>query len=909
MKKLVFSLVFVAFCVSLFVGGAVLNLRAAVTGQIETTEGVKYNYLNISDRSLIAADADNIFVTDEQNYILKVNRTSGQTVLKSTSQLMSTPRCIRVVGGTLFVFFDTSFQTWLTSNLTLSGTGYSLSLSSSFYVKANGSAYHVYAAYKETVLFYNFIPQTNTCSLDPSKTKTLTGQQITGIATEGETVYVLATVPQSGSLYGIYNAETKVRYDNAAAAQIDTSNLINISSGKFALITENDRKRVTYFNGSDYTPLSDPEETTTRELKSSYRPICIATLSPSEIFVLDGVKKSIDQYKINEEGLLEFDTTIAAHFGDDNGFYYDPTAICTTEGGRYVVADRAGLKLIDMSKPAENQTTLILEKPSSRIMLVAYDYYKHIYTYDENNQIKKYELVFTYNKDNLITAVSFNQNPVQTIPVTGKILQLVASPDQNVYALNQNGKIEKISGTTLTPLVITPSVTVTASTRAAVYETETGFMMYLINPNTEINLTNLTSASKTYTAGGTVLLDIATDALREPVVLSKDTANTYYLNNEEIEGKAYQPATVAGIPSLCTDRLNAKAFWLGENHSIQSAELDLWSPEGASTYQWNKKDPVERLTTAEAQTLFIKTRPDTAAVLYTYPNAMEPIAQISAAELGVTLKVLKYETVIDGHTLPYAYAMYETQGSESMPGKHYVGYIAYALTEEVVASDYSTTDLKFRPQNQPLAGAGSGRIILNGVLIFKYPTSVDFELVAGSAPKNFNLPDGDGLIINREITVADLRGWVFYEVGLDANGSPDPFGPYVGYIAKGHVIDSTEPPSNVQFSSNARIVALASEKVQVYGDASNQFPYENEYLVNKQEIRISMPFDKSQPYTRVTFVDKAIGLEYTGYVETRYIKPDGISALQVIGVILVAGALIAVAVLLVRSFRTKKKHH
>ena len=848
---------FLALCFA--TGGIFLNIHAAnLPTEVELAEGVRYNYL--SNPRLLVADSSNIYIINE-NTLLKISRGTGQTVpTMPTPSLTPNAIDISIANNRIFVFWETSFNVY-SLDLILLNTVTGLPSSRVFAVEYKNNQYNVYHANTDVLYIRGY---NASLSNSPASIQYFSGQAINSISTANNTVYVLA-----GSTFSrIYDAGTTNQISELNNDYYLAHSLSYIGNNMFTLIGGITPTLYLYDQAKDTkteVPIGNPN---VMNLSSNYDPVHVFALSQTEIFVIDGIKHSIDQYAI-ENNALTFKFTIAAHCGDDNGFYFDPLALCTLDDGRYLVADHAGIKLTDKSKEPKDQTTLLLPRLGTNsqaptVEAIAFDYYKHIYTYDSNKTIRKYEL---RGSNTLVLA------PNQPVAATyGKIVQLVAAPDQSIYAIDsQNHTIWKISESgTVTHLALHPSVSITSDTRAAIFETT----MYLINPNVTIDLENPDNIQPApiYTAMGTTLVDIIVDYLGAVNILSK-TGTVYFLNDDTLTN-----ANVSASPDLNIDRIAGTVMWLGKNHSVQSTTIPAWSPMGKSEYKWNESDPVEALSYADAESeLFIKTIQP--AILYSYPNAIGAKIQL---QQNTVLKVLKYDAEVGDKTFAYSYVLYETEGSEFIRGAFHVGYIAHALTSKNNVKYYADS-LGFINSNGEQHN--HGRVILDAV-IYKYPTSIciDSKLKLGEIiPLGYNLFEDaaePGLEINREIIIRDYRGWMFYEIRLNNQNKPDPNGDNVGYVSKLNVIDSYMAPSLPKFNPNARVMLFGGLK-SVFAYADDGGTTETASLNHKQEIRIIGKLEKTQKYTHIQY-NNGYG-DYYGYIETIYIKPDGLSTLQIIG--------------------------
>jgi len=817
--KRLFPLVLIcALAIAAVTGGTLLHATAA-TIRNEVVTGINYKYLR--KPLMLAANASHIYVVNESaaaQYQLVVMDKDG-LVPDFAIELDFLPLHISAAGIYVFLFDTNFFYALNTNNLntpTISSARPNAvptdctAFHATFTPSPSGGDYRLYFASDNKYNWYEFkdlsLPMFPASAEPQSLEKTTL--KISGITTDNTNIYLSAGV--SPIARQIYRHGTAVPLADETFPEMTS---LTFAGNRLVFIISPDIHVMNPSNPPSSAPFTNvlAGDTKTLSTEKSNRPIFVSAVSANELYVIDSFKASVDLYRLVGDK-LEFVKNVAAHRGGDRGYHFFPTSICVIDEHRYVISDEAGVKLIDTSKPKDQQ--LVPVSALTYITEIVYDRFESVYLYGVGGVVHKFDI----NKHNVVT-------PKGTV---NKSEADANKAKQEITALGDP---------------YTPSF----------------------------------PAGATFAAG----FDLATSAM------------------------------------WSLDRLGGRLYWLAANHLVQSVDIDgYWSPKGKGHHKWNDNKPLEY---TEVETgLFMKTKETAAgAVLYEYPNDIGPIHNIGA---GKEVKILKYNAV-----------MYEQNGTpvtfNNPPGKGYAfvlygsygeGYISHELLE---TTDFATTSLGFDTrnkgynQNDEYVGY-SGRVLLHNVQLYKYPTAS--SPIVGYVHRNHGLaadPQWPGLKLHRLITVVDADGSKYYEVRVDTSGiAPkdgyiDPVAHrFVGYIDVQRVIDTYRAPSLQKFSPNASIKAKSGEKIQVYqnGDANNPVPYEDEFLVNRDRIRLPQKIDKKVKYTQVYYY--GFQSELPGYVETKYIAPDGITAWQIVAIV---GLITSVSVgvfIGVRHIRANRKN-
>lgn len=672
----------------------------------------------------------------------------------------------------------------------------------------------------------------------------------------------------------------------------------------------------------------------------------------NEVFVIDGnqsgSRKSIDQYHWeksdgSETETLRFYRVVTATWGNDDGFYYSPSALTVIGDGQYIVADRSGQIAITNLNSKEVPKPFLQDTAAGTrdgdVISMVYDNFKHVYMFDSINGIRKFDLngalVETYSLDS--SGRSF-----------GNITQLIAAPDQTIFALDSRqgqDRIYRYSGTAFVEIYSKPSRTFTISgeTRGAVHD-ELNILVLTsvsvgsskitttINMNTPYTAVSSVSVSAINPGNSEVIMGIVFDISGNALTLvRKDYAtapSSYELRQFKLEqvsatSHAFALTAFDGTmedievythnASLSLDKLNSRLYYIGAYHAIEYIDLqaDLWSFKNRTGYDYTKdKSPWSHKDGQPSN--FAKANKDTP--IYDYPSALfanlPTASNIKIEKDGIT-KILEQTATFDagkpGETVfSYRYVMYEARNRV-----HY-GYVR--INDIDFVEPYKVPG--FVPENRIVDGIyQSGRVIYQNARIYQYPTA-DNSAVFGRIERNYNGLSETGTpgLQVTFVNVPDQRGRTYYEIQISPtvgengiqltdpiDGSPlfhpDTAGDFVGYVSRSVVIDYRLPPSENPFVANAA-VSSASNGAQVYVfDGRAQYtPIEDEILSNGIQIYVVDPNELNKEYTYVKYTLKLGNavIDLDGYIESRYITMNGISWVQIVSLTAIVIAVVLI---------------
>lgn len=955
------------------------------TVDVVVQPGVSYNFL--ANPQFMGADSNFLYIVDGDELVI-VRRSTAITERRfpiNNGQSNFTPIYMTISNDFMFLFSNTGYFVFSIPSLHELGNGTPLmgqSINASYIpnpilpnralplllqrplvfdvVHLTDTTFHILSAYRnrhssQQVTVHSSSVTHGTASV----TEINANQMIHGIAVgSGGAIHLLASAPLLDYFF-IYRAgQTTPIHSQGDFIRPHSFNYVD---NGFVFITGEQHSRIMFLDTS-VTPHEFGyvlASTDALRIHESFEPISTFILpsgdarSDIEVFVIDARKASIDIYQVGEATItIRPNSPAIASRSGDGGFFNSPSAMALIGEDRFLVGDVSdSVKLVDRNTNNPPQSFVSARGPNDYISIpqaIAFNNHQLIYIYDWDGRIQRFDM---------------DGRAVGTpIPMGGMVTQLIPDPStQLIYALNAEGltgRIYRSSGASFAQLEPATAVTISTLTRGVVSSHHNH--LFLVNANAigaatrhvAINLryphavTDITAQINFATAGVTPH-DITVDTLGNLLIMGRGSNNRLYLNQFILSpsfnttlGYSHDiflnGATAGPNPSLSFDRLNNKLLWVGANHAIEGIYLRGTTDPWGFRYDWtngnfnNRAHYNFREATPIAQPtadrpLFgrvfgseeLEQRNLRAPLLFSYPNSIRPITQLSP---NTRFMIMQHDATFGPHVFGYSKVLVGTT----------VGYLNHRFMQEP-APAYSRTDNVFDSPTAPNL-TNSGRVVVNGLVILKYPTSANIGVgnryipastVNGAARtlnKNFNA-DGrvngegtQGLHILRRITVPDSRGWEFYEILLDAEGNPNPNPApgepvFSGFVFTGYVINWMEYPSQAAFVPNARITIPSSYSprlVPVYSRPSFDAVRPGEMLSHDQRVRIVGNFDRSRPFTRIIYFDEELGRTVEGYVETRYIAPDSMSPWIIVGIVIAGLGLIGVIVFTVMHFRRKR---
>jgi len=954
MKKIFVIVISGILCVLALVGGvSVLSADASSRPSDNVTQpGVNFNFL--ANPQIMAVCQNFVYVVESQfprYYLHIINRNNTQT--QSRIRMHARPLDVIYSRDNIFIFFAEGFMVHRAVNIRANNFEFDNNPILIQYTQGTPSPMSVFNVVALSATNFNIlfahdtrhgslnitVPISGIPGIPTQHSIVTTNRVILGIAsTTSGTTYLLAS-PSAWNTAFFYiqnlNGENlSPRFVNPSSLNI----LEGPSSTTFILIAN---ARIVYFHletGSFYEIGPRPnDDFLTRE---SYDPIYIRARSTTEIFVIDRRKRSIDQYRITPGHTLAFQQTVVASIGDDYGFFNHPTSIVLVEENNFWVSDfSSAIRLINPN-----------QAPS---------YDDHFITYDDNLSVvhamafNNSDTVYVVDRDRRIQRFNVNGTRVGlpiTLPQQAEITQLVPNiATGEMFAIDAGrNNVFRIGATSVTPLAL-GLTTLNHTSRALInpWVDENRDIMILTNTNqgdivvcitNNQIIQNVTTQFELTLGGDTLpLRDITMDTLGNVIAMYEDTRplsptfqnaiirhfevsivgttvvlipdNAITLTNSSIS---------MNNPSLVFDRLNNKLIWLGRFHNIEAVYLQdvnaIWSfrenfTSGAMRphYYWEEVTPIELPTSP----LFGRIRANQSPFIFEFPNSLNAQTRLNG---GFEFQILQNTSTFDGVEFDYSFILFQNRTTRN----HYTGYVNNRFVEHLT-DYYITTNIWEDTDDWPNAD-NIGRVILNGVPIFKYPTSIlldpestVFDMTIGTLNKTPRHVAGAGIRINRRITIRDIRDWEFFEIRLDkhANGTvtPNPVGAYVGYVFVQHIINFNLPQSRDNLSENATVVLpsnLQPTGIPVFHDAGGVNRIEGEYIGHRQDIEVIGRFDRSRPLTFVRYFCEEAGVTKYGYIWTRYIVMHGLTALQLTGIILAIVGTIAAVSFAIWHFKRKR---
>jgi len=410
-------------------------------------------------------------------------------------------------------------------------------------------------------------------------------------------------------------------------------------------------------------------------------------------------------------------------------------------------------------------------------------------------------------------------------------------------------------------------------------------------------------ASSTVVIFTNQVIGITADAFEKFLVMTKSDTDVYSLDiYEELDGSPTPTAQPiisaaeepAANPCLTLDRLNRRALYIGQHHAVKTfvftSEIDSLIDYKHNTVWQNCEKALKIFNPDDIDPIPIFLRAAADTLIYRYPSGTYALA---LARAGSIFKVLHADN---------NYVLYEN----SSTGESLTGYVSNRSVVPAAGDAYSTPEFL------------EARVLYNYSIIYKYPTA-SHELQLLTLRKNFEYPyQLGGLKLFNKVKQPDYRGSLFYEIRLnqDDDGTyfPAETGTFVGYINEKNVMDYNLPPSANVLNSNASIripETLGSTTIPVYIRANtNKFEFQNETLANKQRIRdtneIYKDFTDGKEYARVQYFDDVLGFVRDGWIETSFIIPDSLSAIQIIAIVVLTLLIFVGAVFVVVRVRRRE---
>lgn len=369
-----------------------------------------------------------------------------------------------------------------------------------------------------------------------------------------------------------------------------------------------------------------------------------------------------------------------------------------------------------------------------------------------------------------------------------------------------------------------------------------------------------------------------------------------------------RPESNAQYPVTC-DRYNGMLYYIKndgtekiirhEAATVGNPAAAMWTFAGRENehFDWKNKNPV-----VGEDELYIKT--DKEVTLYEFPFGINAAAKIKA---DTNLISLNNKVTFDGMTDEFDGWEYVLYSSPNGTAK--TGYVRKADAPKVAV--YSVSDLTQSAVVNFEYNAKQvfyGRVIRNNVPIYKYPTSIDLDLIyPEQLSKTEQARENETCVkIERLITVPDIRGWYYFEVKVIGTLT-DNF-KYYGYVATNYIIDMNAKSEYLRIVDNAQIIASPGERIKVYADAALTQEIEGEYLTDGLRVR-AIDYNNSAKATKIMYSDPLIGNWHhiDCYVATVYVAPDSLTSSQWVGVIIFSAMIAGGVIFLIKCLLPKKK--
>lgn len=841
-----------------------------------------------------------------------------------------------MIGGQFF--YSSAIEIWTTFNVIhLAGTG-------TFRIMfASGNVYRLRVFDSEALTQGEAIPG-----------GLHTSQRIAGItSTQGGAIFLLASSPIAPTHFFIYEEGNQTALSQTFFHNPTSFNTVMIGDDVYFLLIASGR--IVLYNPLGGMPHQEnPNLANTEDFYThlSYDPIFLSARGPNEIFVIDAKKSSIDQYRVTG-GQPIFYRTVAASIGDNFGFFNHPTDLAIIGEDRLLVTDHsANIRFVDRSTDAMPSTFLNRSQHDLGIPgAIAFDNYQSVFIYDFNrvHRIQR----FTFDPEAERPTGTRVGEPITTFTAgavtnqIGAILQLLVDPvTQILYVLDSdNRQIYRLIDDRL--VLVAAPFEVTWSTRAVINSDLN--MMFLINTSTG----HVAMCLDTFQTRPIIgldfgadfnLHDITVDTLYNPIVMAVIPVigrnPRVFINHFKIA--ELTPDFIRFVPSftheelhgatagrgLGLDRLNGTLYWTGTRHAIEGTAFRTdadaahiwsfryhwrqdahgnWSHRDRPHYDWSVPHPPMRAPEPNDRPLFALTSATRDTTIFKYPNSINAIFRLPR---GQAVQIIQHDVVFTDLPAYYNFNYVKVIFQDYGQNHFFAGYVNKRFLDFDFV--YSVDKNVFDPDSGREFSSNSGRVLIDTTWIFKYPASLGYSVRIGRLRTNHTHPNSspeiDGLEIVRRIMIPDIRNWHFYEIRVDENGNADPKGLYAGFVWTQHVIYWHEPQQIGAFNPNARIILPRGITLaQIYHDENGIEEFEGQALEHNRRVRIVYTLDRSRPYTYIEYYNAATGRLMTGYVETRFLVPDGLTPWQLVGIILASVGGILAIFFTVKHFIKKRR--
>jgi hypothetical protein len=381
-------------------------------------------------------------------------------------------------------------------------------------------------------------------------------------------------------------------------------------------------------------------------------------------------------------------------------------------------------------------------------------------------------------------------------------------------------------------------------------------------------------------------------------ILCDAQGNPFTTGNEYFDALGISQVTAANNLKWSLERELGVVFYI-DGHEIKTHQIDPYFDVSAMVhYNWK----AHKYTQAAAAELFLQTKYP--VVVTKFPHEIHPMEQIAG---GKNVMVIQSNE-------KFAYVLHPILGGV------YIARDALQTVETGFAIG-GRVALGFNEENDDCIG----RTIFYNVPIYPFPTATYPQNVPPSSmiwhelPRNFCLTDNThnpGIKIRRKVVIPDHNGRLYYEVTVNSAGTPPnplatPDHIFVGYIDTLLIIDSYTKALEQRFNSNAQVIINQEMSdaggLRVYTIRDGEMILaDGEFLQNKQKIHVVGKLDKHAQYTQILYENKYNDKPLEGYIETKYIVPDGIGAWQIVSIIAIISSICVVAFIIFRHVRRKK---
>lgn len=578
------------------------------------------------------------------------------------------------------------------------------------------------------------------------------------------------------------------------------------------------------------------------------------------LYAYDGFVYALDTldavHKISAD-LTSF-TALAASASDENGFFDMPYG-ATVKNSTLFIADTLNGRIAAYGDTLEYikdglYTPVSVACDSSGTVYAAHDYNKVSVLSGDGE---------TFAVDGAIKSIAVNADKT-----------LFVLTDGGLYAKNSGGDVKKISDTVYKSIAL-------GIGRDDLYALTDSAVVKFVLQNTPENETAYTPSQ--YATAPADAFSIAVDL----------TGNVYFLSVSAVT--RYDRAT--GVQKAYALTENGKPYTLGSTYgqivlsTVGNNFADYGDAVIVDTYK-------HRVFTADgsASGLDIKlidseyNVPDVAGddTPSACSDGLIRVALYDVPVFSLPMETESRYTIAEGRKV--IVPMYELDDT-----REYSLVLIDNLKTGELLQGYVYKDALSDPLPYVAPPSNIGTVYTDATPVYKWP-SVNAEPIRGFSA----IDRGQNLgVLDFVDAYRDDYNNLWYRVGLD--------GTYEGYVLASNLSMMDYEPLFIRPAYNAEIISYnGSEFAETYSYVDGKYVPLSVTLATGTKVEVIGTFDTSERYTKVKYVDKDLGT-LTCYVETVYLKYNGVNIVLIIAIVVIVITVILAAIIIGRVLYLKKK--